>query len=275
MADAAPGHPEILRIVAPNPGPMTLAGTNTYVVGAGPTYVIDPGPDDAGHREAIRAAAAGPIAGVLLTHGHSDHTAGVEALDAPLLWGEVGSGDEAAAIMAALEDAATAPPASAAKAEIEVAESRTVGPFIVIPTPGHAADHVAFFIEGVCFCGDLVLGEGSTIVPPAAVGGSLGDYLDSLRRLAGLDAELLAPGHGPWINDPGQRIAEYAEHREERERRLVAELEAGERSRERLLELVWDDVPEPLRPAAALAMQAHLEKLESEERWRSLAGELR
>ncbi len=141
-----------------------------------------------------------------------------------------------------------------------------VGPFTVVPTPGHAPDHVCF-VWGpgrVCFCGDLVLGEGSSIVPPAAGGGSLAQYMDSLARLAALDVDLLAPGHGPWITDPAARVAEYVAHREDRDRRLRAALARGERSREALLAEVWDDVPEPLRPAAAFAMQAHLEKLAAE-----------
>ena len=263
--------------MAPNPGPMTLAGTNTYVVDTGPAYVIDPGPDDAQHLDAIRAAAAKPIVGALLTHGHSDHTAGVEALGAPVLWGEVSQTDEAEAMAAAL-DRGRIPRLSPVSVDTDAGTTSdpppTAGPFTVIPTPGHAADHVAFLLDGVCFCGDLVLGEGSTIVPPAAAGGSLGDYLDSLRRLAALELELLAPGHGPWIAEPRRRIGDYLAHREAREHRLVAELESGQRSRERLLALVWDDVPEPLRPAAALAMQAHLEKLAAEERWRSLEVEL-
>ena len=249
--------------MAPNPGPMTLAGTNTYIVGGGPAYVIDPGPDDAAHLEAVREAAAGEIAGVLLTHGHSDHTAGAEALGAPVLWGEAGTIDEAAAIAAALGE----PQISSATDPVSVPDPpRMAGPFTVIPTPGHAADHVAFLRDGVCFGGDLVLGQGSTIVPPAAAGGSLLEYMASLRRVAELEIDLLAPGHGPWITEPRGRIADYIEHRLDRERRLVAALEAGERSRERLLDLVWDDVPAVLRPAAAIAMQAHLEKLEAERR---------
>ena len=97
-------------------------------------------------------------------------------------------------------------------------------------------------------------------------GGSLAAYLDSLKRLRAADLELLCPGHGPWIEDPAARIDEYLEHRLMRERRLLAELEKGERSRSRLLDRVWDDVPRELRPAAAVVMRAHLEKLEGEGR---------
>jgi glyoxylase-like metal-dependent hydrolase (beta-lactamase superfamily II) len=161
---------------------------------------------------------------------------------------------------------------AAARSETTVREVRgsaprpdsDAGPFRVIATPGHAGDHVVFVRDGVGFCGDLILGQGSSIVPPQAAGGSLADYMRSLERVAELDLQLLCPGHGPWITDPAARIAEYREHRLDRERRLVAALEAGERSRRALQAAVWDDVPERLQPAAALAMQAHLEKLAGE-----------
>ena len=109
-----------------------------------------------------------------------------------------------------------------------------------------------------------MLGAGSTFVPPD--GGSLAAYMDSLRRMQAEPIELICPGHGPWIEDPAAKLAEYVEHREMRERRLLAALERGERSREALLAEAWNDVPAELRPAAAMVMQAHLDKLEAEGR---------
>jgi glyoxylase-like metal-dependent hydrolase (beta-lactamase superfamily II) len=241
VADPAPGHPEIQRIVAPNPGPMTLEGTNTFVVErGGRAYVVDPGPDDSGHIDRVRAAgeALGGIAGVLLTHGHGDHAEGAASLGGPVLWPAGKPGE---------------PPAPA-----------EAGPFEVVPTPGHSPDHVVFMFGRVGFCGDLVLGEGSSFVPPD--GGSLAAYLESLRRVRELDPELLCPGHGPWITDPLAKLDEYLEHRLERERKLLAALDRGERSRARLLDAAWDDVPAELRGAAEAVMQAHLEKLEREGR---------
>jgi glyoxylase-like metal-dependent hydrolase (beta-lactamase superfamily II) len=238
--EIAPGHPEVLRIVAPNPGPMTLEGTNTYIYGADPCVVIDPGDDDPGHLDAIRAAAAerGGIGLVLLTHSHRDHSEGADQLGAEVVLPEGGEAHLGLRVLA---------------------------------TPGHAADHVCFMAPGgVCFAGDLVLGLGSTIVPPG--GGSLAAYMSSLRLLQAEEIELMCPGHGPWITDPPARLAEYLEHRESRERRLVAALEEGERSRAALLATVWDDVPLELLPMAAMAMEAHLEKLEDEGR---LPGGLR
>jgi glyoxylase-like metal-dependent hydrolase (beta-lactamase superfamily II) len=213
---------------------MTLEGTNTYLYGSDPCVVIDPGSDDPGHLEAIRAAAAerGGIGLVLLTHSHGDHTAGADQLGAEVVLPEGG-------------------------------EVR--GGLRVLATPGHAEDHVCFLSdEGVCFSGDLVLGLGSTIVPPG--GNSLAAFMDSLALLQAEEIELIAPGHGPWITDPAAKLAEYVEHRRMRERRLLAALEEGERSRAQLLAIVWDDIPMELLPMAAMAMEAHLEKLEGEGR---------
>jgi glyoxylase-like metal-dependent hydrolase (beta-lactamase superfamily II) len=213
---------------------MTLEGTNAYLYGADPCTVIDPGSEDAGHLEAIRAAAGerGGIGLVLLTHSHGDHTAGADQLGAEVVLpegGEIHNGLRALA------------------------------------TPGHAADHVCFLSEdGVCFSGDLVLGLGSTIVPPG--GGSLAAYMKSLRLLQAETIELIAPGHGPWIDDPAAKLAEYVEHREMRERKLLAALERGERSRAALLADAWSDIPIELLPMAAMAMEAHLEKLEGDDR---------
>ena len=103
-------------------------------------------------------------------------------------------------------------------------------------------------------------------MPPAAGGGSLADYMRSLDVLAALGASLLCPGHGEWITDPAAKIAEYAAHRREREHLLVEALAAGKREEGELLDAAWSDVPAPMRPAAALAMRAHLEKLDAEGR---------
>ena len=260
----APGRDDIVRIVAPNPGPMTLEGTNTYLVGSDPVWVVDPGPADESHIDLVRteAESRGGIGAVVITHSHLDHNGGNAMLGADVIWGGKGSVDEGAQLAAAASAAGSnrVDPVRGSFA----AEESEAGAFHVVPTPGHANDHVVFVMGDVVFCGDLILGEGSSIVPPAAAGGSLADYLRSLDRLAELDAKLLCPGHGPWITDPAAKISEYREHRLDRERKLVAALETGERSRAKLLEAGWDDVPEHLQPAAALAMQAHLEKLAGE-----------
>jgi len=245
----APGHPEIVRIVAPNPGPMTLEGTNTYLYGADPCVVIDPGPSDRGHLDAVREAAEdrGGVGFIVLTHGHSDHADGAVRLAADVANRKPGH--------------PVAPP------YILPTDGQEIGSLRALATPGHAPDHVCLLTaDRACFSGDLVLGTGSTFVPPD--GGSLTAYMDSLRRMQAEPIELICPGHGPWIEDPAAKLAEYVEHREMRERRLLAALERGERSRKALLAEVWDDVPSEVRPAAAMVMQAHLDKLENEGRFK-------
>ncbi len=232
MSELAPGHGEILRLVAPNPGPMTLEGTNTYLYGFDPCVVIDPGPNVESHLDAVRASAGerGGIGLVLLTHGHGDHADAAGSFDVEA---------------------------------ILPADGREHGGLRAIATPGHAPDHVCLMTaDGVCFSGDLVLGSGSTFVPPD--GGSLAAYMDSLRRIQAEPIELICPGHGPWVTEPTAKLAEYVEHREMRERRLLAALERGERSRDALLDYAWSDVPTAMRPAAAMVMQAHLNKLQAE-----------
>ncbi len=213
---------------------MTLGGTNTYLYGAAPCLVIDPGPDDETHLDAVRSAAErrGGLGAVLLTHSHADHAAG-----APGLGTEV----------------------------IVPAPGEVRGGLRALATPGHATDHVCLISDdGVCFSGDLVLGVGFSIVPPD--GGSLAAYMQSLEVLQAEEVELICPGHGPWIADPAKKLCEYVEHRTMRERRLLAALDRGERSRDALLAEVWDDVSAELRPVAELTMQAHLSKLAAEGR---------
>ncbi|MDX6602835.1 MAG: hypothetical protein QOF13_2037 [Solirubrobacterales bacterium] len=250
--DQAPGHDEILRIVAPNPGPMTLEGTNTYLYGSDPCTVIDPGPEDRGHLQAVREAAEdrGGVGLILLTHGHGDHADGALRLAADVANHKLG------------------PPVMPPRIVPDDGEEH--GGLRAIATPGHAPDHVCLMTgDGVCFSGDLVLGTGSTFVPPD--GGSLAAYMESLRRMQKEPIELICPGHGPWVIEPAAKLAEYVAHREMRERRLLAALERGERSRDALLDEAWSDVPAEMREAAAMVMQAHLDKLGAEGRF---SGEL-
>jgi glyoxylase-like metal-dependent hydrolase (beta-lactamase superfamily II) len=218
----------VRRVRASNPSPLTLEGTNTYVVGR---WVVDPGPADDAHLEAVRAAVDGTPEGVVLTHSHLDHSEGADALGVPVA--QPGEGDE-------------------------------VGPFRTLATPGHSADSVCLVAGRICFTGDTVLGSGSVFIAPGE--GSLAAYLRSLERLRKLDLEVLCPGHGPYVWDPRAKLDEYLEHRRDRERRLLAALGDGRRSVEELLDAAWSDAPAHLRPAAALSLAAHLEKLAGEGR---------
>lgn len=234
---------DIALVRAANPGPFTLSGTNTWLAGRDPCWVIDPGPALADHLQAILAEAAtrGGIGGIALTHGHADHTEGVAAL-----------ARASRAPVAAMEHAA----------DVRLADGDSFGPLVAVATPGHAPDHLAFLLGGVCFTGDAVLGEGSVFVAPDP--GALHGYLAALERLAALELDVICPGHGPVVSDPAAKLEQYLAHRRDRERRLVAALGDGLRSAADLLDRVWDDVLPALRPAAAVTLAAHLDKLAEE-----------
>lgn len=233
--------------LAANPGPFTLEGTNTHVVtDAEGTWVIDPGPALGAHLDAVAAAVAdgaGPWRGVLLTHDHADHAEGVPGL---------------------LERTGGAPVHAARAADVVLADGDRVGPFTVVSTPGHAPDHLAFVAGPELFSGDAVLGRGSVFVWPSP--GALAGYLAALRRLHGLPLERIHPGHGPLVADARGKLAEYVAHRLAREERLATALAAGHRSVDALLDVVWSEVGDPLRPAAAVTLAAHLDKLGDEGR---------
>jgi len=228
----------IARVRAPNPSPLTLTGTNTWVVGRDPAWVVDPGPAIASHVDAVVAAveARGGAGGIALTHDHADHAEAVPALRERL--GGV-----------ALGDAST------------LREGDTFGPFTVYFVPGHADDHLVFVAGRAAFTGDAVLGEGSVFVS-----GRLREYLDGLRRLRALDLEVICPGHGDEVTDPAAKLDQYLAHRAERERKLLAALEAGISDEDGLLDAAWDDAPANVRRFAALSLRAHLEKLGEEGR---------
>ena len=240
---------DVARVRAGNPGPLTLSGTNTWLIGRDPAWVVDPGPALVEHLEAVSAEVArrGGVGGIALTHAHADHAGGTVGL----------------------RERTGEPPvgAAAGEADVALADGDPFGPFVAVSTPGHAPDHLAYVAGPVCFSGDAVLGEGSVLVAPdAAAPGALGRYLAALRRLRERDLELICPGHGPPVWDPPAKLDEYVAHRLERERRLVSALEEGLRRPGELIDAVWDDAPRALRPAAAITLAAHLDKLESEGR---------
>ena len=260
MADVTERLPDGVTLVrAPNPGPMTLSGTNTWLIGA-PAWVIDPGPAEPGHVERVweAAQARGGLAGIVLTHNHLDHSQSVPELrrrsGAPV----------AAGAATNLGPGRFEEPALDLEPDVVLGDGDLIGPLRAVATPGHSADHISLLAGGVLFCGDTVLGEGSVFIPPG--GGSLAAYLDSLRRLSALQLEALCPGHGPVVWDPAAKLRQYLEHRLDRERRLVDALARGSRSTADLLDEVWDDAPAALRPAAALTLESHLDKLEQEGR---------
>jgi glyoxylase-like metal-dependent hydrolase (beta-lactamase superfamily II) len=248
----------VALVRAQNAGPLSLTGTNTWLVDA-PAWVIDPGPADPAHIAAVAAEAdrRGGVAGIALTHWHIDHAEGVPALrerfDVPL-----------AAAERAAPRGFEEPSVDGLAPDVVLHDGDSCGPLAVIATPGHALDHLSFVAERALFCGDTVLGEGSVFIAPG--GGALSLYMDSLRRLRAMELDALCPGHGPVVWDVAAKLDEYIAHRQEREDRLVDALARGLRSHDELLDDVWDDAPAVLRPAAQLTLEAHLEKLREEGR---------
>ncbi len=233
---------DIALVRAANPGAFTLRGTNTWLVGRDPCWIVDPGPALDAHVAAVLAEAErrGGIGGIALTHDHGDH-----ADAAPAVRGDA--------------------PVGAARwpgADVVLADGDAFGPLRVLATPGHATDHLAFVCGDACFTGDAVLAESSVFVAPDP--GALRGYLAALERLRGLDLAVLCTGHGPPVTDPGALLRRYLAHRRERERRLVAALADGLRAVDELLDRAWDDAPPSLRLAATATLAAHLDKLDED-----------
>lgn len=229
------GSHDVRVVRAENPGPFTLTGTNTWIVGRDPAWVVDPGPALPAHVTAVadEVGTRGGLGGIALTHDHPDHAEAVPALRERL-------------------------------GAVPVAVAGRAGPLAALPTPGHAPDHVAWVLGEIAFTGDAVLGEGSVFIAPDP--GALIGYLEGLERLRALGLRALCPGHGPLVEDPAAKIDEYVAHRLERERALVSALAAGARSVDELLDAAWADAPAVLRPAAEVTLAAHLDKLAEEGR---------
>ncbi|WP_089307457.1 MBL fold metallo-hydrolase [Geodermatophilus pulveris] len=257
MPRTAELEPLVTRVLAPNPSPMTLDGTNSYLVGApgsGQAVLVDPGPDDPAHLAAVEAALAARGArcvAVLVTHHHGDHA------EAALPWGERFGAQVGAA------DARVAGPAGrvlAAGERLALAGTQ-IG---VVPTPGHTGDHLAFRLEsGAVLVGDHVLGRGTSVVSHPE--GDVLAYLASLRRVHDLGPSALYCGHGPELTqDPGAVLDFYLDHRAFREQQLLAAMVRGAGTVDALVADVYADVPRELWPAAAQSTRATLAKLAAE-----------
>ena len=254
-----PGVPKALgplvrRIIAPNPGMMTGPGTNTYLVGIDEVAVIDPGPEDDGHLEAMVACGGDRIHWVLCTHTHKDHWPGAAALakrtGAEILAFDARDGLE---INRGLVDGD----------QLEGSEFRITA----VHTPGHASNHLCFLLEGdrTLFSGDHVM-NGSTVVirPPD---GDMSAYIAQLVRLKSMRLRAIAPGHGDLITDPIAKLDEYIEHRKLREQIVLnAITEHGPATTADLLSVVYADIdgPEERFEMARHSMWAHLRKLAAE-----------
>lgn len=237
----------IERILAPNPSLYTGPGTNTYlIVDDDEALILDPGPVIPSHLEAILLAVADltPV-GVVATHTHPDH--------APL------ANPLAAEIDVPVYGFAPGPEF---EPDVRVADGETVAvgstELVAVHTPGHTADHLCFLHDDLLFTGDHIM-EGSTVIMEDAAA-----YLDSLYRVRDLGVGHLEPGHGAAIDDAGRTIAEYIEHRLMRERQIVDAVRAGASTIDDILDAVYAEIPEALRPAAAHQLNVQLRKLDAD-----------
>ena len=259
-------------VLASNPGPMTLDGTNTWVLGApgaGPAVVVDPGPDDEAHLRRVLGAAAehGGVGLVVLTHHHADHSAGAARLAA--LAGGARPVPVRAADPALQGGAATGTPGLADGDELALPGGRLV----VVAAPGHTRDSLCLLLEApggdaapLLLTGDTVLGRGTSVV--AHPDGDLAAYLATLERLSGVVRDravaALLPGHGPVLHDPGAVLAQYAAHRGQRLEEVRRAVAGGARTAADVVAVVYPGLAEDLRPAAERSSAAALAALGAE-----------
>lgn len=253
--------PLVRRILAPNPNFMTGPGTNTYLVGHDEIAVIDPGPDDPRHVDALLAAGGDRIRWIICTHSHADHWPAAVPL-AARTGAEVLGFDPRDGLVV---DRTLVPGERVAAADFTLR---------ALHTPGHVDNHLSFLLEqeGLLFAGDhLMQGSSVVILPPH--GGNMGAYVRSLQELLTLDPPLrtIAPGHGLLFTEPVTAIEQLVAHRLEREGFVLAALRAahGPSTIDELMPVAYPQVPEPLAPIARLTLWAHLLKLVGEQRVRA------
>ncbi len=251
--------PLVGLLLAPNPSPMTLTGTNTYLIGRAEVAVIDPGPDLPEHVDEIIAAleALGRPAISLVTHHHGDHLPAAERLRERLGVPIGGHADLPGVDRPLAHDEL-----------VILADAR----LRALHTPGHTLDHVCYLLEdeSALFAGDLMAGTGTVVVGSGR--GELASYLASLDLVAEVAPAILYPGHGPIVDDPAARIAEYREHRLGRERQVFDALVDGCTTVAEIVERLYADVPRHLHAQAGRNVLAHLMKLEDEGRVQTQAG---
>ncbi|MGZ4210335.1 MAG: MBL fold metallo-hydrolase [Actinomycetota bacterium] len=239
-------------VLAPNPSPYTLEGTNTYLIGERNPVVLDPGPNDTGHLERVLEEAGTPSI-VILSHRHPDHAEGAERF-----------ADMARAPLAAYESQGSSVCATAAAIQDGQRISADGATLTAMYTPGHAADHLSFMLEEehALFTGDHVLGRGTTVI--AYPDGDLARYLVSLDRVRAAKPRRLYPGHGPIVEDPDPVLASYKEHRLEREQQVLGAIDAGDRTVPEMVARIYAAYDPALHGAAGLTVLAHLHKLADE-----------
>lgn len=259
--------PGVLRLVANNPSPFTFHGTNTYLIGSKELALIDPGPEDEAHFEAIMRAAAGrPITHILITHTHRDHTDGLERLRAA-----TGAKICARGRSRHAQGSLKTSPSGAEfidiefKPDIVLSDGDAVsGPdwhLEALFTPGHAPDHLCFSDpeRNVLFCGDHVMSWNTTVVAPPE--GNMSDYMRSLEKLLDRKETVFMPGHGGRIEQPSRMVKAYMVHRRWREQAILDAVRQGHTTIDRIVALVYQGLDARLVKAASLSVLAHVESL--------------
>lgn len=246
---------KVRRLVAPNPSLMTGPGTNTYLLGTDELIVIDPGTIDREHLG--RLIGAGKIETVVITHHHPDHVSGAGEL-ADYAGAEVAASEGFWAMAKLYTDGRRLKQGDV----VEVPGVKLE----VLETPGHASDHIALWFdeEEALFSGDLILGEGTTVISPPD--GDLVDYLASLEKVKELAPKVIYPGHFDPRTDATDWINHYITHRHEREEEVLAALEAGVETPAEITKIVYSAYPSELHPIAERSVLAHLQKLTTEGR---------
>jgi glyoxylase-like metal-dependent hydrolase (beta-lactamase superfamily II) len=266
--EPSPMGPGIARLVAENPGPFTFKGTNTYLVGSTSLAIIDPGPDNATHRQAILTAAGSrPITHIISTHAHRDHVDGIAALKAETGAVTVAFPRDPAAGRIALKASPSGSyfvdydfkPDIAAKGGDTI--TGTDWALTAIHTPGHAPDHLCLALAGrnVVFSGDHVMAWNTTVVAPPE--GRMADYVSSLEILLDRDDEVFLPGHGGRLLEPQRTVKAYLLHRRWREKSVLDALLRGASTIRRIVPEIYQGLAPQMIPAASLSVQAHVEYL--------------
>ena len=263
-----PMAPGVVRVVAPNPSPFTYKGTNTYLVGTTSLAVIDPGPDDATHRAAILAAAAGrPVTHILVTHAHRDHSDGAAALAAAtgasiLAYGRNGlSSRTEAAHMPSGKEFVDHQFTPAVRIEDGALIEGGDWQLEALHTPGHAPDHLCFALKDrrIVFSGDHVMAWNTTVIAPPE--GRMSDYIGSLERLLRRRDRLYLPGHGGRMEKPLRSVKAYLVHRQWREQAILAAIRDGAGCIPDVVARVYSSIDARLLKAAELSVLAHVEHL--------------
>ncbi|WP_324808600.1 MBL fold metallo-hydrolase [Sphingomonas sp. LY29] len=252
-------EPGIARLLAPNPSPFTFTGTQTYLVGEGELVVIDPGPDEPAHIDAMIAVIAGrPVAAIACTHTHRDHSPASRALKeatgapimgcAPLALTAIGPRADASFDLDYVPDLVMAD-----GDELRFDGGRAL---TAVATPGHTSNHLCFAYGDALFTGDHVMGWSTSVVVPPD--GDMGDYLASLDKLRSRDDRIYFPTHGPPVTKPQQLVRGMIGHRMQREKQILKRLAAGDREIDEVVANCYPGLDPRLIPAAGGSVLAHL-----------------